>query len=54
MLFLQRLLFALLGVSFLPVFRSPTATSAPFLRPARLERFAVELPEDPVVSHSLV
>jgi hypothetical protein len=51
---LQRLLFALLGVFFLPIFRSPTATSAPFLRSAHLEWFPVNLPEDPVVSHSLV
>jgi hypothetical protein len=33
---------------------SPAVTSAPFLRPARLELFPVNLPEDPVVSHSLV
>jgi hypothetical protein len=32
---------------------SPAVTSSPFLSPAHLERFPVNLPEDPVVSHSL-
>jgi hypothetical protein len=36
--------------SFLPVVDSQAATSAPFLRPARLERFPFELLEDPFVS----
>jgi hypothetical protein len=38
---------------FLPVVLSPAATSAPSLRPSHLKRFPANMPEDPVVSHSV-